>query len=241
MPLRREGRGIPGVVPGGNREPGIREIGFRQERRAGLDLDVALDRAVADPQLRGARDVPSEIHAPAVVDEMIGRDVVAIDVDILDGSTRLQAGFDEEPLGDVEGLVQAGRKQRLIADLQVVAPLAAAVVQPAADMLDAQHELEVAAAVCIESHAGPQDIRSDGHLLRQPDERGGVGIAFQPVPDRLQVLERRHAAGVLADRVDVGRVAGTNGRDRLEVIRIDVIESLDSHVSDPGLDFLAAC
>ena len=105
-------------------------------------------------------------------------------------------------------------------------------------MLDAEHEAQVSPAGRVHAEARAEDIGSDRGLRRQPDEVRVVEIAFEPVRDRLDVVESRHPSGVRADRRDVDGVARLNLRERPQVIRIHPLEPLDPDIRNPCLDRL---
>jgi hypothetical protein len=67
-------------------------------------------------------------------------------------------------LADVERLVEARRDQRLVTDLQLVAPLRTQRVDPPADVLDPGEEHEVAAAVREEAQCRPEHALAERDL-----------------------------------------------------------------------------
>ena len=105
-------------------------------------------------------------------------------------------------------------------------------------MLDAEQEAQVSPAGRVHAEARAEDIGSDGGFRRQPDEDRVVEITFEPVRDRLDVVESRHPSRVRADRRDVDGVARLNLRERPQVIRIHPLEPLDPDIRNPCLDRL---
>ena len=105
-------------------------------------------------------------------------------------------------------------------------------------MLDAEYEVRVAFTGRVQADARAENIRSDGSLRRQPDERRVIEIAFEPVCDRLDVVERRHPTRVRADRRDVDGIALADLRDRAQVIRIYPLEPLDPDIRNSRFDRL---
>ena len=193
---------------------------------------------VAQPNLCRPTDVHSEIDASTEIDESVFRNPVTVNVDILGASDTEECGLHEVPLRNVERLVKAGREQRLVSQLDVIAPLASSGIQPVTRMLHAEQEVQVSSARCVHAEARPDDVGSNRGFRRQPDEGRVRKIALEPVRDRFDVVESRHLARVRTDRCDVDGIARTNPHERPQVIRIHAIEPLDPDIRNPRLDCL---
>ena len=242
---RREVGEVELVDHGGDAQAGLahraRAVAAAQGRGHHLGRGAFQAQGQAHAQLAefgpGLAEIDAERAALAVVEADDGAAVVVVARDV--AAQRLGVGRHEPVVAQaqrpVQRVVDLGVPARHLADLQLVAPLAAVGVQPVAVVADLDVEAAAAAEVGSEVEADAEVVRAPGLVLEVEHETVALGAGDEQVVGAQVVAAGREPARIA---LGLGRIEGLAGPGLelgREALRVGQLRALEADERDPRL------